>query len=513
MREPGRELSTAQTDRAAGVLLGQASGDALGVPYEFAALPPPDEQPRMIGGGLGPYAPGEYSDDTQMAVCIAQVAATGADLTSDDALDEIAERFQGWLGRGASDVGAQTRAVLGRSAGPGRPAARLRASARRLHAATGRSAGNGALMRTAPVALAYLDDREAMAAAALAVAELTHADPLAGQSCVLWCAGIAAAVGDGVPGGVREGLDLVPAGARDRWSAWLAEAEQGTPDQFNPNGFTVAALQAAYAAVVGTPIPPDDPENGLLPCLHLQRGLVAAVRAGDDTDTVAAIAGGLLGGLWGASAVPFSWRRAVHGWPGLRSRDLVALGVLVARRGAPDAEGWPPCARMPYDVPAGPGVAHPHDPGVVLGGAATAGEYDAVVSLCRRGCAEAPAPGIAAPDHVESRLFDRSDPAENPNLEFVLDDAARAVYALRAEGKRVLLHCVHGRSRTPTVAARYSVLLGVPLAVALPEVLAALPQARPNATLVKGLHRLGDTTRQLGTGRPEPGGDLNSVVT
>ena len=72
-------LTEAQKDRASGVLLGQAVGDALGVPYEF--------EPRivvgtaeMIGGGLGPYEPGEWSDDTQMASCIALVTADGGNL-------------------------------------------------------------------------------------------------------------------------------------------------------------------------------------------------------------------------------------------------------------------------------------------------------------------------------------------------------------------------------------------------------------------------------------------------
>src|SRR5680860_280977 len=75
------KLQAAHLDRTAGVLVAQAWGDALGVPYEFSA--PPSGEPEMKGGGLRPYAPGEYSDDTQMAVCIAEVAAKGLDLTSD----------------------------------------------------------------------------------------------------------------------------------------------------------------------------------------------------------------------------------------------------------------------------------------------------------------------------------------------------------------------------------------------------------------------------------------------
>lgn len=54
------------------------------------------DDPVMKGGGLGPYAPGEWSDDTQMAVCIARVAATGADVTADEALSQIAKAFVDW---------------------------------------------------------------------------------------------------------------------------------------------------------------------------------------------------------------------------------------------------------------------------------------------------------------------------------------------------------------------------------------------------------------------------------
>jgi ADP-ribosyl-[dinitrogen reductase] hydrolase len=105
-------LTTAQVDRAAGVLLGQACGDALGVPYEFGTPPGPGVRAEMRGGGLGPYAPGEWSDDTQMALCIARVAATGVDLSSEIALDDVAQAFLDWQAGGATDIGNQTRTVL-----------------------------------------------------------------------------------------------------------------------------------------------------------------------------------------------------------------------------------------------------------------------------------------------------------------------------------------------------------------------------------------------------------------
>ncbi|NMA76584.1 MAG: ADP-ribosylglycohydrolase family protein, partial [Actinomycetales bacterium] len=176
--------TTTRADRAAGALLGLACGDAAGVPYEFATAPyDPQRGPEMIGGGLGPYAPGEWSDDTQMALCIARVAASDTPIDSEAGLDAIAQGFLDWLREGASDVGTQTRQVLGAlqadDDGPGL-GERMTALASELHARSGRTAGNGALMRTAPVALAFLEDPERTARTARLIAELTHADPLAG---------------------------------------------------------------------------------------------------------------------------------------------------------------------------------------------------------------------------------------------------------------------------------------------------------------------------------------------
>lgn len=307
-------------NRAAGVLLGQACGDALGVPYEFAA--PPVGPAAMLGGGLGPYAPGEWSDDTQMAVVVARVAASGADLRSEAALDEIADGFLAWAEAGASDIGVQTRAVLGaaqRGDATLTAGRRVAAAAAALHARTGRTAGNGALMRTAVIGLVDLASRETTAGAARAVAALTHPDPSAAESCVLWCEAVRTAV---TTGGVElaDGLDLLAPDRRDAWAAWIAEAASEPPKAFAPNGFTVTALQAAWSAVVvsrSSDAPFED-------------GLQAAVLAGDDTDTVAAIAGGLLGALHGASAVPPRWRQDVHGWPGLRADDLVDLALRTA---------------------------------------------------------------------------------------------------------------------------------------------------------------------------------------
>ena len=77
----------------------------------------------MIGGGLGDFAPGEWTDDTAMTWAVADVAATGADLRTDEALDAIARRFRDWYETGPADIGINTRAVLA-GAGPGRRAQR-----------------------------------------------------------------------------------------------------------------------------------------------------------------------------------------------------------------------------------------------------------------------------------------------------------------------------------------------------------------------------------------------------
>ena len=209
------------------------------------------------------------------------------------------------------------------------------------------------------------------------------------------------------------------------------------------------------------------------------------MRAGDDTDTVAAIAGSLLGAAYGASAVPLEWRVLLHGWPGIRCRDLVTLSAAIARHGRPDTFDF-----SYADSSADTLVTHPHDEGVVLGGigALRSGtRVGAVVSLCRL------ADDDIRPDipHVEVRLIDRVEVDENPHLDLVLLEAVRAVERCRAAGHTVLLHCVGAYSRTPTVAALYGARRkGISIEQALCDVQAALPGSNPNAAFRAALARL-----------------------
>ncbi|MER2208681.1 MAG: ADP-ribosylglycohydrolase family protein, partial [Rhodococcus sp. (in: high G+C Gram-positive bacteria)] len=105
------KLTAQQSDRAAGVLLGTAAGDALGAGYEFT-YPNTEVTIDMIGGGPFNWALGEWTDDTSMAVSIAEVAATGIDIGGSDGLDAIAAQFIRWYDSKPADIGNQTRAVL-----------------------------------------------------------------------------------------------------------------------------------------------------------------------------------------------------------------------------------------------------------------------------------------------------------------------------------------------------------------------------------------------------------------
>lgn len=481
---PTTALSAAQTDRACGTLIGSAAGDALGAGYEFAHLPA-GLVPAMIGGGLGDFAPGEWTDDTSMAWAIADVAATGVDLRTPEALDAIAVRFRDWYDTRPPDIGINTRAVIS-AAGPSPTGAAMTAAARSRQERTGRTGSNGSLMRTAAVGLVHLDDPVALAEAARAVSALTHADPRAQEACVLWSLAIRHAVLEGEYD-VRAGLALLSPDAAAFWSERLDEAEQSEPATFNPNGYVVAALQAAWSAIVHTPIPADGE-----PCGQLVAALENAVRVGDDTDTVAAIAGALLGARWGMSAVPASWRRILHGYPGLTGMDLERLAYLTAHGGRTGKYGWPLVDHIDYrDLQYGrPAVVrHPHDPGVWLAGATALddipSDVDAVVSLCLTGRTQVP----SHMEHLNFRIMDESDPAANPHLDHVIADAARTVKALRDEGKTVLLHCVAAHSRTPTVGIAYAMLLGVPLERAMDDVCSALPAAHPNRGFRSALRR------------------------
>jgi ADP-ribosyl-[dinitrogen reductase] hydrolase len=460
-------------NRIAGVLVGQACGDALGAAYEFGGPIPKDQPIGMIGGGPFNFAPGEYTDDTQMAFPIAASAAAGDYLLDDKVVQHVFGQWQEWA-RTANDVGTQTRQVLSRA---DETEASARKVSRELHERSGRSGGNGALMRTSPVALAFLEEDEDSAddltLAARRYAELTHWEDHAGDACVLWTHAIRHAINDGELE-VLPFVELLPQERREYWTDKITEAELNQPEYFHrTNGWVVSAFQGAWSALYHT--------------YTFTDAIEAAVRGGGDTDTVAAIAGGLAGAYYGVSSVPAEYRRVLHGWPGLKFRDLVNLAILSSQYGdTVGTHNWPTGERF---IPGfeRTAVKHPHDDGVWIGSLAAVDmlpDIDAVVSMSRVGTVQ-----HQTAETVEFWVVDY--PGENLNLEFALKDAVDTIAKLRAEDKTVLLHCYAAHSRTPSTAALYSALhCGVPIDKAIKDVVASLPDARPQKFLVDAIHNI-----------------------
>lgn len=487
------KLNPLQNDRAAGVLVALAAGDALGAGYEFGAPLPDGAEVTMKGGGPFGFAPAEWTDDTSMAIPIAQAlleAASDVGSSSPATLTTVVRAWAAWAAE-AKDVGTQTSSVIaaaGRlAADSGRSevnAADFSTAASDLHARTGRSAGNGSLMRTAPLALAYLDrDPASLVTAAGVLSALTHADPDAQEACGLWCVAIRKAVLTGLLD-VRVGLPLLVPERAALWLERIEVAERSRPRDFARNGWVVEAFQGAWSAIHFAGLSASGPA-------HLRAALEAAVRGGRDTDTVAAIAGGLLGAAYGYTAVPFEWRRRLHGWPGLRARDLMMLGMELGRGEGRRPASWPRAEHQDYSMWSRTDalVQHPHDDGVWLGGVGSLAlvaelGIDAVVSLCRLGTADVPS--VAPEDHATFWIIDSPVEEDNAYAAFVLGDAAAAVERFRAEGKTVLLHCVRAESRTPTVAALYGAkVAGISPLEALKDLRRVLPGANPNPLFVR----------------------------
>ena len=396
------------------------------------------------------------------------------------------------------------------------------------------TAGPG-LAWTGTLALAHLRDAREMAESVRATVPESD-DPLTADACVLWAAAIRAAVCDGSLDGPAAGLDLIPATRRTHWAWWIKQAEQQPPSSFTHNDAAVPHLQASWSAIARTPAVEESPADAIFACSQLVDAVNAAAEVGPG---IAATAGALLGARWGASAVPFDQLRTLAPLPdpegtgvspvpldgprcttgalgdsGPRAAELVRLAALVAGGGRDDVRGWPSLARRAlYPHRVDPAVPHPADPGVMLGGLGARDALSprptgpdrppgpqAVVSLCQIGHADFE--DIPSGDHLEFWLVDH--PGDNNQPHFVIDQAARAVAALRAEGKRVFLHCHAGLSRTPAVAARYACLTaGTDPGTAFAQVAAATgrPTDRVNPELRAAVYEL------AGEVPPEPGDD------
>ncbi len=324
-------LSPAQRQRAVGSVVAAATGDALGAPYEFQSPVVDSEDIDMIGGGVLGWEPGEWTDDTSMAIVVLEASLAASDhhdLRIETAQDHIAREWYSWS-LGTPDIGTLTAQVVRIAADHARAdghyaprAADFRAAAALVFEELPASAGNGSLMRVHTSVLPYLLSPEDDAVEGIdAVCRLTHVHPDTTEACMLWGLAVRHAILTGELD-VRVGLHRLSAERRTLWTERIEEAEVSEPAMFRRNGWVVGAFQAAWAAISGAgPIP----AGKFAQRDTLVAALDAAARAGYDTDTVTCITGALMGAALGPKAVPPEWRRMLFGWPGYEVDELVGL--------------------------------------------------------------------------------------------------------------------------------------------------------------------------------------------
>jgi len=289
-----RQASTVR-DRFQGCLMGLAAGDALGTTLEFQ--PPGSFRPiaDMVGGGPFRLAAGEWTDDTSMALCLAEslVACGGFD-AADQMRRYLRWRDEGHLGSNGRcfDIGNTVGAALVRFARTGEPLA---------GSTDPRSAGNGSLMRLAPVPMRWAAKPETAVAMAADSSRTTHAAP----TCIDACRYMAALLVGALAGEPKERL-LVPryCPVPGLWEAAPLCTEvdavaagsyhRKRPPAIRGTGYVVDALEAALWAFAST--------DGF------EQGALAAVNLGDDADTTGAIYGQLAGAHYGLAAIPAHWR-------------------------------------------------------------------------------------------------------------------------------------------------------------------------------------------------------------
>lgn len=301
-------------DRAKGSMLGLACGDALGRPVEFATVERIKQNhgrvTEMLGNGTHRQPAGTITDDTEMALCIARSLTKYGRFEPAD----VADRFVAWYESGPFDIGGMTRRALRRIQDG---ASWETAGEREWHTSPeGSNAGNGSVMRCAPLAIAYADYPAALARTSIDSSRITHADPRCTTGCAVLNLTIAVALrGEKSPlstalnllsgeleTSVERTAGVSPEDASPVLKGGLPEelrtALELVPDGVDPNelsnsGYVVDTLQTAlYDALTAK---------------SAEDAIVTAVNRGGDTDTIGAIAGAVAGARFGVSSLPDSW--------------------------------------------------------------------------------------------------------------------------------------------------------------------------------------------------------------
>ena len=296
---PQRRRSVQQLmlcDRYRGALLGLAVGDALGTTLEFKAPGTFKPIADMIGGGPFGLQPGEWTDDTSMALCLAESLTEKRSFDPADQMDRYCRWWQeGYLSSTGTcfDIGVTVRKSLESYLRSGEPFA---------GPTDAFTAGNGSLMRLAPLPLAFRRNVALAIHNAGESSRTTHGARTAVDAC-RYFAGLLIGALQG-----RSKEDLLssffcPAPDRDYWHRYsltpeIAEIANGSFKQRKPpeiigSGFVVRSLEAALWAFYRSD--------------SFREGALRAVNLGDDADTTGAIYGQLAGAFYGVDAIPQAW--------------------------------------------------------------------------------------------------------------------------------------------------------------------------------------------------------------
>ncbi len=286
---------TIGSERFRGALLGLACGDAVGTTVEFRERGSFARLEDMTGGGPFALRPGDWTDDTSMALCLARsLVETGRF----DALDQM-QRYLRWWHEGylsstgrCFDIGVTVRDALGRFRATGDPFS---------GSTDPRSSGNGSLMRLAPVPMFYAPDASRAIHFSAESSRTTHGSDEAVDACRLFAAMLVRALsgsdreavlaaGEDLGDGSRP---LAPKIASIAGGAYQAKRERDV----RGTGYVVASLEAALWSFATT--------------TSYRDAILRAANLGDDADTTAAICGQIAGAFYGESGIPEAWREKI----------------------------------------------------------------------------------------------------------------------------------------------------------------------------------------------------------
>ena len=293
-------------DRYRGCLLGLACGDAVGTTVEFSPRGSFAPVTGMHGGGPFGLTAGEWTDDTSMALCL---AASLIHCEVFDAVDQM-NRYCNWRSVGymsstgsCFDIGTTVSGALTRYLASGDP------FAGDPHP---RTAGNGALMRLAPVPMFYAADAQATWRQAGESTRTTHGALEAIECSQLFALQLRAALHGESKSAILSTAPLAPLSGK---VAGLARGDHAAKPlaQIKGSGYCVESLEAALWCFAHTG--------------SFEEAVLAATNLGDDADTTAAICGQLAGAFYGVDGIPQDWRDklAMHGEIQRMADRLLAL--------------------------------------------------------------------------------------------------------------------------------------------------------------------------------------------